>query len=152
MQRWLVAIDDTPASTHAFNFAIGYMKRDVDELYLLHAMESPVAAFIGYATVTLIEGLQRAERERAMKILTHFGRLAKGAGVRYKLLQGSSASAGKLLCRAVKEFDIAQLVIGRREMGTIHRFFSGSVSKYVVEHADCNVVVVKVRSRPNPSS
>jgi nucleotide-binding universal stress UspA family protein len=34
------------------------------------------------------------------------------------------------------------VVIGRRPLGSVHRFFVGSSSGYVVEHCDANVMVV----------
>jgi len=35
------------------------------------------------------------------------------------------------------------LVIGRRGMGKIKRLLVGSTSRYCVEHANCNVMVIK---------
>jgi len=63
-------------------------------------------------------------------------------------MKGSSAHAGELICRAVKQYNIDQVVTGRRSMGSFRRFFSGSTSQYVVENAECNVVVVKLVPGP----
>ena len=65
-----------------------------------------------------------------------------------KALYGTSSHVGELICNTVKERDIHFVVMGRRGMGTIKRLFVGSNSKYVVEHADCNVLVVKSEVGP----
>ncbi len=44
----------------------------------------------------------------------------------------------------MKDNAIDTLVIGRRGMNTFQRLVTGSVSKYCLENADCNVLVVKV--------
>jgi len=59
-------------------------------------------------------------------------------------MKGSSTNAGDLICKVVKQYNIHQIVTGRRDMGEVKRFFLGSVSKFILEHAECNVVVVKV--------
>jgi Universal stress protein family len=50
---------------------------------------------------------------------------------------------GDVLCAYVKKHNIDFLVIGRRDLGAISRFFLGSSSKHCVENAECNVIVMK---------
>jgi len=64
------------------------------------------------------------------------------------MMKGSSSNAGDLICRAVNQYNIHQVVTGRRDMGDVKRFFLGSTSKYILEHANCNVVVVKIAVGP----
>ena len=33
-------------------------------------------------------------------------------------------------------------------MSSVQRFFTGSVSRYIMENADCDVLVVKAKSEP----
>jgi len=141
--NWLVAVDDSIWSSYAFNFAVQHLNKENDHLYLMHVCEAPTRVFVGYATATLIESLQKVEDEKARKILVHYGRRAKDLGIQYSMMKGSENSPGSLLCKAVEQYNINNMVLGRRGLGTIHRFFVGSTSKYCVENAACNVVVIK---------
>lgn len=60
------------------------------------------------------------------------------------MMKGSDSNPGSLLCKAGNNYNINTIVLGRRSMTGVQRFFVGSTSKYVVENAECNVVVVKV--------
>lgn len=60
-------------------------------------------------------------------------------------MKGTDTNPGSLLCKATKNYHINTIVLGRRSMSGVQRFFVGSTSKYVVENAECNVIVVKVR-------
>jgi len=142
-QNWLVAVDDSVWASYAFNYATEFMNKKTDHLYLMHVMEEPTRGFIGYAQAGVLESLQKIEDEKARKILVHYGRKAKDLGIRYTMMKGSDPNAGQLLCKAVKNYNIHQMVLGRRSMGGFQRFIVGSTSKYVVENAECNVVVVK---------
>jgi len=112
-------------------------------MYLMHVCEQPTKVFIGYATSNLIESLQKIEDEKARKILVHYGKKAKARGIKYTMMKGTESNPAALLCKAVTNYSIDHLVLGRRGISTVHRFFVGSTSKYCVENADCNVVVIK---------
>eukprot|EP01127_Copromyxa_protea_P021174 TRINITY_DN7208_c0_g1_i3.p2 TRINITY_DN7208_c0_g1~~TRINITY_DN7208_c0_g1_i3.p2 ORF type:complete len:141 (-),score=47.19 TRINITY_DN7208_c0_g1_i3:56-478(-) len=59
------------------------------------------------------------------------------------MMKGSDSNPGELICKAAEKYNITNIVMGRRSMGGIERFFVGSTSKYVVENAESNVIVVK---------
>jgi Universal stress protein family len=48
-----------------------------------------------------------------------------------------------MICDQLKEKHVDFCVIGRRGAGGVTRFFMGSNSKYVMEHAEATVIVVK---------
>lgn len=58
-------------------------------------------------------------------------------------MKGTDSNPGALLVKAVENYKIDTVVIGRRGLGGIERLFVGSTSRYVVENAECNVIVVK---------
>jgi len=147
-QNWLVAIDDTPYASWAFNYATEYMDRHNDHLYLFNVHDEPTAIYGGYATPELINSIHEVEERRSKKILVHYGHKARLLGLKYTMMKGSSSNAGDLICRAVNQYNIHQVVTGRRDMGDVKRFFLGSTSKYILEHANCNVVVVKIAVGP----
>lgn len=81
MSKWLVAVDDGPFAAYAFNYALEYMDKKNDRLYILNVMEEPTRVFVGYATASLIESLAKVEDSKARKILVHYGHKAKESGV-----------------------------------------------------------------------
>jgi len=142
-QNWLVAVDDSNFSSWAFNYATEYMNKHIDHLYIFNVHDEPSAVYGGYATPELINSLHEVEEKRSKKILVHYGHRAKALGIKYTMMKGSSTNAGELICKAVKQYNIHQVVTGRREMGDFKRFFLGSTSKYILENAECNVIIVK---------
>jgi len=147
-QNWLVAVDDSAFASYAFNYASSYMNKQNDHLYLFNVHDEPNVIYGGYATPELLQSLHDVEEKRSKKILVHYGQKAKQLGIKYTMMKGSAANAGELICKAVKQYNINSVVTGRRDMGDFKRFFLGSTSKYIVENAECNVVVVKIPIGP----
>jgi hypothetical protein len=48
----------------------------------------------------------------------------------FTMMKGSDNVPGDLICKAITKYDIDTVVIGRRSMGGVERFFVGSTSKY----------------------
>jgi len=143
MRNWLVAVDDSMWASYAFNFVVDLMDKTNDHVFLMNVCDEPARVFVGYASTSLLESLQKVEDEKARKILVHYGRKCKDLGIQCTMMKGSESNAGSALCKAVKNFNIHTLVLGRRSMGSVERFFVGSTSKYCLEHAECNVLVIK---------
>jgi len=77
--------------------------------------------------------------------LVHYGHRAKDAKItNFTLMKGSSSNAGELICKAVKQYNIHTAVVGRRSLSGVRRFFVGSTSQYIVENAECTVIVAKL--------
>jgi len=82
--------------------------------------------------------------------LVHYGHRAKDAGItNFTLMKGSSSNAGELICKAIKQYNIHTVVSGRRSLSGVRRFFVGSTSQYIVENAECTVIVVKLPDNAN---
>lgn len=54
--NWLVCVDDSVWASYAFNFAMTYLNKETDRVFLLHVTEEPARVFVGYATASLIQG------------------------------------------------------------------------------------------------
>jgi len=147
-QNWMVAVDDSNQSSYAFNYATQFMDKALDHLFLFNVHDEPTIVYGGYATPELLTSLHDVEEKRSKKILVHYGLKAKELGIKYTMMKGSAANAGELICKAVKQYSIHNVVTGRRDMGEVKRFFVGSTSKYIVENAECNVIVVKIPVGP----
>ena len=68
---------------------------------------------------------------------------AKEIGIRYKLLTMVSSNPGEAICEAAEAKRVQFIVVGQRSIGPMHRLILGSVSKHVLKHATCNVILCK---------
>jgi len=115
----------------------------------MNVHDEPSFLYGGYTTPEIVASLTAAQEKKAKKILVHYGHKCKQNGINhFTLMKGASSHAGELLCRAVKQYNIHNVVTGRRSLSSFRRFFQGSTSQYLVENADCNVIVVKVPPGP----
>jgi len=146
--NWLVAVDDSDYSSWAFNYAISGLDRENDHLFIFNVHDIPSTVYGEYADSEIIRRVSDIEELRSKKILVHYGRKAQALGINYTMMKGVSSHPADLICRAIKERNIHHLVTGRREMGNFKRFFLGSTSTYLVEHAHCNVTVIKAPYGP----
>lgn len=51
-----------------------------------------------------------------------------------------------MICKIAEKRNVDMIIVVRRSMNTVSRLFIGSTSRYVVEHANCNVLVAKEKS------
>uniref|UniRef100_A0A6B2LI91 UspA domain-containing protein n=1 Tax=Arcella intermedia TaxID=1963864 RepID=A0A6B2LI91_9EUKA len=148
MSKWLIAVDESDVASYAFAYIASKMNKGTDHLYIMNVHDEPSLVYGGYATPDVLTSLIDAQDKKSKKVLVHYGHKAKELGIHFTLMKGSSSHAGELICRAVKQYHISHVVTGRRALGTIERFFVGSTSQYIVENAECNVIVVKLPPGP----
>jgi len=141
--NWLVCVDDSVGANYAFNFCASYLNKDIDRMFLIHVTEEPSRVFVGYATASLIQGMNDAEDKKAKKILVHYGQKAKELGIKFTMMKGTDSNPGSLICKVAQNYNISNIVLGRRNLGSVERFIVGSTSRYVLENAVANVMVIK---------
>lgn len=141
--RYMVALDGSQNSHDAFEAAIrGIHNPKEDELYLITVAErAPLS--VG----PLKEWNKRMEKV-TRGFLVSYNILCKEKGVTPHCILGRAGNAGELICQAVDQKQIDFLYVGRRGLGWGQRLLAGSVSRYLIEHANCNVIVVKGSYQP----
>jgi len=119
-------------------------------LFIVSVIERPWASSLYWYSFS--EGGKESEdyarmQDRMTKnsrmLLNRFGELAKEAGVNYHLVLGVTNDVKEFLCRIVDEKVIELMIVGRRGISGLKRLFVGSVSQYCLDHANCNVLVIK---------
>jgi len=143
IQNWLVAVDDTTCASWAFSYATTFMDKQIGHLFILNVHEEPKSIYGSYASPELLNRLSEVEDAIAEKILVHYGQKAQQIGIKYTMIKGISSNVGEFICQAIKRCNIQHVVTGRRDMGDIKRIFMGSTSKYIMENAQCTVIIVK---------
>ena len=146
----LIAIDDDAPSREALDFAERLVTAR-DQVVVLNVTSyadlvpfagDPFGAGIGAVGLdpeSLAEIDDRAEKlvERSADEID--------AKVEHVVEHGSP---GERICATAEENGIELIILGSHERGAFGRFIHGSVSDYVVHHAQCAVLVVKHAHAP----
>jgi nucleotide-binding universal stress UspA family protein len=134
----VVAIDGSEASEKALAAAVDLAAHYQAELTTLSVVELPAVAGV----VSEIEGL----RERAEAHFHEIGQAAvayarsRGMALRSVLVRGHPADA---IVRYAESEGMNLVVLGQHGHSRITRFFLGSTTDRVSEHAPCTVMIVK---------
>ncbi|MFC7061696.1 universal stress protein [Halobacillus seohaensis] len=59
------------------------------------------------------------------------------------IVGSGDGNSGSMICKYADNNDIDLIIIGNRGLGNVKKFLLGSVSKTVVQHAKCPVLVIK---------
>lgn len=137
-KKILVAVDGSPASNDAFNEALNVANRNGAKLFILTVVDYKFSigdpAFINDA---LKFHLNNAEIELEQLISN-----SKMSELDYETKIDSGSPKRKIIEYAVeKQVDL--IMVGATGLGAIEQAIVGSTTAYVVNHAKCNVMVVK---------
>lgn len=143
MKSIMLATDGSPSAEDATRQAIEL----ADELQLpltvvcvAHA-NLPFVGYYGYAQTDVIAELHEYERDHVEEVLATVRERATAAGV-----PGESVALegipGEEICKAAREREVRLIVVGAHGWGRMGRMIHGSVSEYVLHHADAPVLVV----------
>lgn len=137
--RALVAVDGSEASRRATDIAAELARGGSLEISLIHVLpHSYVAGSLGVVTSITYEREEEAKRilESAKEYLA-----SKGVEVKATYLpQGDPAD--QILQTAEKEnYDL--IIMGSRGLSPFDRLLLGSVSRKVVDHAHCSVLIAR---------
>ena len=155
-KKILVPIDGSEYSLKALDCAIALAKKFFSKVYVIHIVQAVTAVSYGtsFMTWSIYSGssditgpsfminLRNHLRENGRQILSTTVAKTREASIKAAatLLFGSPAE--EIINFAEKEA-IDLIVIGDRGLGSVSRFFLGSVSNNVSRHAPCPVLIVK---------
>jgi len=148
MATFMVGVDGSKNAHEAFDTACRLLQKDQDQLLIVSCAEKIQTPkhLINFhskegedAHAELNARVQRAQKA----ILEPFRELAVERGIRAICVMTKGHHAGHMLCSLAEERNVDFMVVGRRGMNKVKRLLAGSTSKYVMEHAQCNVIVVK---------
>ncbi|EQB4914200.1 universal stress protein [Enterococcus faecalis] len=139
-QHILVALDGSDQSEKAFHEAVRIAKEEQATLYL--------ATIINDAEFTTslfsFEELYDLEKHKSEEMLTEKAKQASEIGVKTVKKIVELGSPKRYLANTISEnYAIDLIVLGATGRGAIQRTLIGSTTDYVVNHALCNVLVVR---------
>lgn len=160
LSKILVPLDGSEHSLKALEYAIALASKFSSVIHVIHIVHIVQAiAVMTYDTAfmmrdiytrasdmtgpSFIIDLKNHLNENGRRILATTDVKTKEAGIKAvtTLLYGSPAE--EIISFAEKE-DVDLIVIGDRGLGSLTRFFLGSVSNKVSRHAPCPVLIVKM--------
>ncbi|MCJ1977586.1 universal stress protein [Lactococcus paracarnosus] len=134
----LVAVDGSEQAYNAVREAIAITKRNDGKLWVLTVKETNRY----YDTLDMSVTGTTALDKMASDILAKVTELVNGEVdlIDKDLYDGN---AKRKIVQYAKDNEIDLIVIGATGTGVIDKLFIGSTTQYVVNHAPCNVMVVK---------
>jgi len=137
----LVPVDGSESSNEALSYAIDLTMRYSARITLVHVAPYPTI-FTGVTTTTTTVLTDSMLVQNGNQILSDCLRVVEKIGVQAntQLLRGHP---GMNIVQYAKDKAFDLIVMGNRGLSGISRFVMGSVSHYVVDHAQCPVTIVK---------
>ncbi|HEX5247012.1 MAG TPA: universal stress protein [Gaiellaceae bacterium] len=139
----MLATDGSPSAEEATREAIDLASElhvPLTVVSVAHA-ELPTIGYYGYAYTDVITELREMQREHVERVLATVRELATAAGVAGETV-ALEGMPGEEICKAAHERDVRLIVVGAHGWGRMGRMIHGSVSEYVLHHADAPVLVV----------
>jgi len=142
--KMLVTVDESEHSRKVIDEAIQLASCLGAEVTLLTVMEDVVR--LGGVSEVPMGDIQRLNESRKNSLEQYLKKEAekfkeKGTDVKVKLATGTHP--GQTICDIAKEEDHSYIVLGSRGISGIARIFLGSVSNWVAQNAEQNVVIIK---------
>lgn len=138
--RVLVAIDGSEKSEKAFEEAIEIAKRNDATIFLTWIINDVELTTSAYAFSRLLKD----EQQNIEEDMEEKAKTAEQAGVKNIERIVEIGSPKEMLAMDLpKEHDIDLIVMGSTGKGAIAQALVGSTTSFVVNHAPCNVMVIK---------
>jgi nucleotide-binding universal stress UspA family protein len=137
----LVPVDGSESSNQALSYAIDLAIRYSARIKLVHVAPY-TTIFTGVTTTTTTVLTDSMLVQNGKQVLSDCLREVEKIGVKAstQLLRGHP---GMKIVQYAKDEGFNLIVMGNRGLSGISRFVMGSVSHYVVDHAQCPVTIVK---------
>ncbi|MDR0921068.1 MAG: universal stress protein [Lactobacillales bacterium] len=140
-KKILVGIDGSPQADYAFDSAVEVARRNDGQVIVVAIIQNQMYDVIGYSNVN--DSVLEDEAQEYKNLLDKCAERAKKVhfeNVRTEVVFGSPK---ELLARALpKKYDIDLIMVGQSGLNAVERFMVGSVSRFVIAHAPCDVLIV----------
>ncbi|MGX7204747.1 universal stress protein [Enterococcus pingfangensis] len=134
----MVAVDGSDQSEGAFFEAIGAARRNEAKLYVVQIIDDSSILVNSAQPMNEILAEESQRTKQYLEKLTERGRYQNMETVQYV------GNPKKALTEELPEkYDIDLIYVGATGKGRFQRLLVGSTSGYIVNHAPCNVMVVR---------
>ena len=141
IQKILVPVDGSTSSFEAFMWACELASRfhaQVQMVYMVDARKQ--VAGVGRVPIGIESGEKEARKE-GVRVVEEFSKHAPPGIIVEKIIAVGPPAEG--IVRLASTMGIDLIVMGNRGLGAVRRLAFGSVSTYVLHHAECPVLVTR---------
>ncbi|BFZ10805.1 hypothetical protein BsWGS_13844 [Bradybaena similaris] len=146
----IIAVDGSPQSRYAFDWYLDNMYREGNSVVLVHVTEYSIN--IGLPGIAAdIEGIcasVKRKNEEVSAMTDELLSLLRARKIPAKSVILNGDKPGEEIVTAAASEKAGLIVMGTRGLGLIRRTLLGSVSEYVVHHANCPVTIVRQNEQP----
>jgi len=139
--RILVGYDGSENAERALSRAIDLAKQSKGELRI--TVVADTMSYVAYANGAMYRRFNQQTKENAKSLASSALDTAKAAGLKDVFASDEEGQPADMILTLATEFKVNLIVVGRRGMRGLERFLMGSVSTAVLNHAKCDVLVVK---------
>lgn len=139
-QRILVAVDGSEEAERAFKKAVAVAERNNAHLILAHVIDTRA-----YQSFSTFDGsIADNARAEARNTLNDYKEFAEKEGVANVKIVIEYGSPKIMVAKQIPEDEEVDLImLGATGLNAVERIFVGSVSEYVIRHANCDVLIVR---------
>ncbi|CAH8556847.1 unnamed protein product [Heterobilharzia americana] len=153
----LIAIDGSEHSKRAFQYYLKWLQRPDDAVTIFHAVEPvslPSFSLMNPMGIPSDEwsNIVQNNVKRVLELENDYSTECLSQNLTYQFLYESVDHIGSAIVQKAEKYKANLLIIGSRGLGAIKRTIMGSVSDYVVHHANTTVCVVPSMDEPQDTS
>ncbi|VDP65423.1 unnamed protein product [Echinostoma caproni] len=146
-RRVCLAVDGSNHSNHAVEWYLSEVYRPGDYVIFVHCLEAPnlptmtVSSGLSIPIDTWTKALQE-NIDQTNKLRNDYGFLCESKRIPHDFAVMNASRPGDGIVRAVEQYGASMIVMGCRGLGAVKRALIGSVSDYVLHHAEVPCIVV----------
>ncbi|CAH1780850.1 unnamed protein product, partial [Owenia fusiformis] len=144
----ILPIDSSHHAEDAFDWFVKHIYRQGDKVHVVHCKDISVPSSFYLQTRAdehTISNLMKEAEKQSATLTQKYSTKMKSSNVVGAVETIFSQRPGEGIAKAAEEKGAAMVVMGSRGLGSIRRTILGSVSEYVIHHANCPVVIVPKR-------
>ncbi|VDQ16457.1 unnamed protein product [Trichobilharzia regenti] len=143
----LIAVDGSEHSKKAFQYYLKWIQRPDDAVTIFHAVEPVSLPIISLSNPMGIpsdewSNIVQNNMKRVLELENDYSAECLSHNLTYQFLYEPVDHIGSAIIQKAEKYNARLLIIGSRGLGAIKRTIMGSVSDYVVHHANTTVCVV----------
>lgn len=145
--RLLLAVDFSKASIAALRQTRDLAERTRAHVTLVHAFSPAVRAPVTIASISedalvpFLKAEQEMHLEEAQALTERWAQPLRESGIDVDVA-AVAGSATDAILEVAEATDVDLIILGRQGMGMVRRFFTGSVTRFIVEKSRRPVMVV----------
>ena len=140
-ERILVGYDGSGNGDRALNRGIELAKQSRGELRIVVVADT--MSYAAYASGGIYQNYNERTKQTAEDLAKKALEAAQASGVANAFASSEEGQPADMILTMATEYKVGLIIVGRRGVRGLARFLMGSVSTAVINHAKCDVLVVK---------